>query len=79
MRKIIFAVVTAAALAGLAVGSPALALAAPTGTGYQVAPHKLGDSKQLDQCTVNLVRSGVALAGPLSQVELQPVYLTANC
>jgi hypothetical protein len=70
MRKMVFAAITAAAMAGLAMGAPASALA---------APHRFGDDTQLDQCTVDLVRPGVPLAAPLSQVELRPVYLTTNC
>lgn len=70
MRKMVFAVVTAVALAGLSVDAPASA---------RSAPHKLGGRTELDQCTINLARSHKALTNPLSPVEVEPVYLTANC
>jgi hypothetical protein len=94
MKKLLFAAAAAASLfglAGLAEGTAAQALAAPSGTGsaqdtvnslessgYRVVVKKVG-VEPLELCTVDSIRPGSTPGVPVSQVVQQPVYLTANC
>jgi hypothetical protein len=83
--------ILAAALTALALGAPAQAVAAPSGTGsaqdtvntledsgYQVILDKAG-SGPLDICTVDSLRPGGGFDGAMNRVALEPVYLTARC
>jgi hypothetical protein len=76
---------------GLAAGTAAQAVAAPSGTGsaqdtvnslessgYRVVVKRVG-VEPLELCTVDSIRPGSAAGIPANQVVQQPVYLTANC
>jgi hypothetical protein len=91
MKKLIFAAAVAGAVVGLATGSAAQALAAPSGTGsaqdtvkslegvgYRVVVKKVG-VEPLELCTVDSIRPGTTAGVPANKVVQQPVYLTANC
>jgi hypothetical protein len=91
MKKLVFATAVAGAMLGLAAGTAAQALAAPSGTGsaqetvnplansgHQVVPSKVG-AGPLELCTVDSIRPGRTVDLRVNRVVQQPLYLTANC
>ncbi|CAN5603149.1 hypothetical protein BH09ACT8_BH09ACT8_38540 [soil metagenome] len=91
MKKLVFATAVVGSLFGLATGTAAQALAAPTGagsaldtvhslenSGFSVAVNKVGGAP-LELCTVDSIRPVRTTDIRLNHVVLQPVYLTANC
>ncbi|MET0701216.1 MAG: hypothetical protein ABWY93_16295 [Mycobacterium sp.] len=91
MKKLVLAAAVAGAMFGLAAGTAAQAVAAPSGigsaqdtvnslesSGYRVVVKKVG-VEPLELCTVDSIRPGSTAGVPASQVVQQPVYLTANC
>jgi hypothetical protein len=91
MKKFVFAAAVAGTMLGLAAGTAAQALAAPSATGsaqeavqslesngYQVTVTRVG-AAPLELCTVDSVRPGRTVDLKVNKVVPQPLYLTANC
>lgn len=92
MKKVTLVTLAATALAALTLGAPAVAAAAPAGSGsvqdtidqlegrgYDVMVDKLG-AAPLALCTVDSLRAAdISDRKPMNRVALQPVYLTARC
>jgi hypothetical protein len=91
MKKLIFATAVAGSLFGLAAGTAAQAVAAPSGTGpaldtvnsqesngYHVSVNKVGTTP-LELCTIDSALPNRRTDLRPNRMVLEPVYLIANC
>jgi carbohydrate-selective porin OprB len=91
MKKLLFATAVAGTMLGLAAGTAAPALAAPSGTGsaqetvnslensgYRVVVSKVGTAP-IELCTVDSASPGRTVDLRVNRVVQQPLYLMANC